>query len=160
MLASKLGLIYLREGRFDEAEGAARQALAGDADNAEALNTVAWLLALRDENKARVALEMINRAIAIVGPNASLLDTRAVALIRSGQPERAIDDLKEAQRLNPKNPNPVLHLAWAYQSSGQLEEAKKAFRQAGEPGWKLAQKDPLQRGLLVKLRKDLGLAAN
>ena len=52
-LASKLGVIWIRQGRFDEAEGLFRRLLAGDPDNADALNNLAWLLALPGQGKAR-----------------------------------------------------------------------------------------------------------
>ena len=131
-----------------------------DPDDVEVLNGLAWIVALRDQGKAGDALGLINRAIEIQGPSATLLDTRAVVLIRSGRPDRAAGDLKEARRLNPKNPNPALHLAWAYQVSGQLDEARQVFRQAADLGWSVVKSDPLERKLMEKLQQDLGIVAN
>jgi hypothetical protein len=44
--------------------------------------------------------------------------------------------------------------------SGQLDEAKKFFRQAVEMGWKVASCDPLERKQMEELRRDLGLGGN
>ncbi len=160
VLAARLGVIWIRRGRFDDAEGLFRRLLTSNPADVDALNNLAWLVAMRDRGNAAAALGLINRAIEIQGPNPSLLDTRAVVLIRSGQPGRAAKDLEEARKLNPNNPSPVLHLAWAYQMSGQVDQAKQVFRQAGELGWRVAKSDPLERELMEKLRQDLGLVAN
>ena len=68
VLASKLGAVWIRQGRFDEAEGLLRRLLVSDPDNADALNNLAWLLALRDESRTSEALVLIDRAIEAQGP--------------------------------------------------------------------------------------------
>ena len=123
-LTVKLAFISLHDGRFDEAEQLNRRALASDPENAEALNNLAWLLALRNNDKTPEALQLINRAIELHGANPSLLDTRAVALIRAGQGELAIKDLGEARAQNPQSVNYAVHLAWAYETAGRLDEAR------------------------------------
>ena len=62
-LASNLGVIWIRQGRFDEAEAIIRRVSGSNPDNADALNSLAWLLALRDHAKAEEALGLINKAI-------------------------------------------------------------------------------------------------
>ena len=67
-LSSKLAAIWIRQGRFDEAEALSRswKAIA----ITEALNNLAWLLALRypgKPDKTDEALEMINLAIEVGG---------------------------------------------------------------------------------------------
>ena len=159
-LAAKLGVIWIRQGRFDEAEGLFRQLLISDPDNADALNGLAWLLALKDPSKTEEALVLVDRAIESEGPIPSLLDTRAVVLIRAGQPTRAIQALREVRGIDPNNPSSALHLGWAYQQSGQVDDAKTAFQRAGELGWKLAKADPLERAFTERLQRDLGLAVH
>jgi len=155
VLATKLAFIYCQDGRFDEAELLNRRVLARDPDNAQALNNLANLLALHHNDKTTEALQLINRAIALNGPHPTLLDTRAVAMIRAGRSEQAINDLREARDQNPRNVNYNLHLAWAYQAVGRLDEARGLFRRAVELGFKAEQTDALERPFVTKLRRDL-----
>ncbi len=83
------------QGRYDEAERLYRQALDRDQQNAQGLNNLAWLLALRGE-KANEARERINSALELVGPEQSLLDTRAVVSLALGQNRQALADLRQA----------------------------------------------------------------
>jgi len=155
-LSARLGAIWIRQGRFDDAEALYRRILGSGPDNVEALNGLAWLLAMRDHGKTQEALELIDRAIDGGGRAPSLVDTRAVVLIRSGQLDRAIQDLSNAQNADPRNPSLALHLAWAFQTVGKTEEARKAFQQAEKLGWKPEKSDPLERSFMDKLRQDLG----
>ena len=81
-------------------------------------------------------------------------------LIRAGKPARAVQDLTEVQKLDPSKPSSVQHLAWAYQSLGQRDEAKLALRKAGELGWRVTNSDPLERAFMEKLQRDLSLTEN
>ena len=155
LLASKLGVIWIRQGRFDEAEGLFRRLLAGNPDNVDALNNLAWLLALRDQGKAQEALELIDRAIEVQGAVPSLVDTRAVVLIRAGQLDRALSELGRARTSDPRNPSLALHLAWAYQAEGKTDEARTALQQAKDLGWKVAASDPLERSLFEHWGREL-----
>ena len=203
-LKTRLGAIWLWQGRFDEAEGLYRRMLESSPDDPEALNNLAWLLALRDQTKTEEALQLVNHAIDVQGRTAALIDTKAVVLIpipfvegekdrirrhigrdsesrysnwaafhfansfderyctkavvliRSNQPGQAIEVLKDAQSLDKRNASVALHLAWAYQSGGKTDEARKAFREAEKLGWKLAGSDPLERPFMEKLRSELG----
>ncbi len=113
------------------------------------------LLALRDRGKAGEALALIDRAIDITGTTTTLVDTRAVALIRAGQLDRAARELRDAQALDPKNLSLTLHLAWACQEAGQTGAARKAFEQAQGLGLKPETRDPLERGIIARLRQQL-----
>ena len=141
--------------RYDEAEALLREMLHSDPNHVKALNNLAWLLALRDGGKSREALELVNRAIGIEGATSSLVDTRAVALIRSGQLDQAAQELRDAQAVDPKNLSLTLHLAWAYHEAGKMEEARKAFQQAQELGLKPDKRDPLERSMIDRLRRQL-----
>lgn len=157
VLSIKLAAIWIRQGRFDEAEALYRRILVGSSENSEALNNLAWLLALRDQSKSEEAIALINRAIDLQGPSASLIDTKGVILIRGGRIKDAIDELKKASIAAPRNPNLQLHLAWAQQSDGKMEEARQAFQKAVTLGWKAERSDPLERSYIDKLRQELGL---
>jgi tetratricopeptide (TPR) repeat protein len=163
-LANKLGAIWIRQGKFDEAEGKYRQLLLNSPDNSEAMNNLAWLLALRDSSQTGDAEKLIDDAIGLQGPTASLLDTRAVVQLRAGRIAEAIQTLKDAAARDPRNPSVPLHLAWAYQSAqaandrdGSREEARKNFQKAVEMGWSPERSDPLERPHMDRLRRDLGL---
>jgi tetratricopeptide (TPR) repeat protein len=150
-----LGAALFMQGRLDEAEGLFRGLLAGDPDMTDALNNLAWLLALRDQGKAQEALERIDHAIEVAGPSPDLLSTRSVVLIRAGQLDRALIDLEGARAVAPRNPSLAVHLAWACQASGRIDEARKAFQQAKDLGWTLAATDPLERPFLDELGRAL-----
>ena len=51
VLSNKLAAIWIRQGRFDEAEQLYSRLLDSNPDDAEALNNLSWLLALRDPNR-------------------------------------------------------------------------------------------------------------
>ncbi len=160
VLASNLGVIRIRQGRFDEAEGLFRGLLASNPNNVDALNNLAWLLALRDQSNIKEALELIEHAIDVQGPASSLVDTLGVVCIRDGQLDRAIQELTGALGPDPGNSSLARHLAWAYQARGRTDEAKSVFRKAVDRGWKLANSDPLERAFMDRLQRDLGFAAN
>ena len=151
LLRPKLAAIYCRQERYDEAEALLRQNLAADPDNVEALNNLAWELALREPAKPREALKLIDRAIEKRGPISTFVDTRAVALIQNGEPDRAAHELCSVQAADPKNVSLALHLAWAYQRAGKAEAARKAFELAQQLGFRPETRHPLERGFLNRL---------
>jgi Flp pilus assembly protein TadD len=155
VLATKLGVIYLRQGRFDDAERLLRRVIDGHPDNPHALNGLAWLLSLRDSGGAAEAVRLIDRAIEIQGKDPSFVDTRAVALIRLGQADRALEDLLVVRKQSPRNPSHALHLAWAYRVKGQDDLARAQLDDADRLGLNLQTLDPLERAIVVKLRQEL-----
>jgi tetratricopeptide (TPR) repeat protein len=154
-LASKLGLIWILQGRFDEAEALFRRLLAGNPDNIDALNNLAWLLALRDHGKPQEALKLINHAIEVRGVVPYLVDTRAVVLIRAGQFDQALIDLDRARTIDPRKPSLALHRAWAYQATGRSDWARTQLQEAEKLGLKASRLDPLERAIFQRLRKEL-----
>ena len=109
LLTSKLGVIWIRQGRFDEAEALCRRVLASDPDDAGRLTRWPGCCALRDQGKTREAIELIDRAIEILGENPSLVDTRAVAQINSSQVDQAVEELLAIRKQVPQNPSFALH---------------------------------------------------
>ena len=67
-------------------------------------------MALREDGKWSDALELINHAIKVRGPNPDFLDTRGVVFISGGQNARAIDDLQQAIKVQP-TASKYFHLA-------------------------------------------------
>lgn len=156
-LSTRLGAIWIRQGKFDQAESKYRQILNSHPDNVEARNNLAWLLALRDTSKIEEAEQLIEGAIAQVGPSASLLDTKAVVLIRAGRIPEALEALSTAAAIDPRNASVPLHAAWARHAEGNQDEARKAFQKAVQLGWTVDRSDPLERAYVEKLRSDLRL---
>ena len=71
-----LSLASLRDlqGRYDEAESLYRRVIAREPDNVQALNNLAFLLAVRGDRTSDAA-DLINHALDVFGPEAALLDT-------------------------------------------------------------------------------------
>jgi tetratricopeptide (TPR) repeat protein len=154
-LSPKLGAIWIRQGRFDEAEVLYRRMLGTDPDHAEALNNLAWVLALRDQNKTQEALKLIDHAIENQGNLPTLLDTRAVVLIRAGKLDEAESVLRAAVVAFPQSKSLALHLAWARQAKGDTDQARKEYNRAESLGLVIQELDPLERAIVQKLRNEL-----
>jgi tetratricopeptide (TPR) repeat protein len=154
-LRPKLATIVSNEGRYEEAEALFRQILASDPDNVETLNNLAWELALSERGNPGEALELIDRAIEKAGPGSTLVDTRAVALIRAGDPGRAAQELRTALTVDPANVSLALHLAWACQAAGMPAQARAAFQRAEALGLRPEARDPRERGLIERLQREL-----
>jgi predicted Zn-dependent protease len=163
-LKSRLAGMSLGEGNTQAAIAVLREILARNPDDAGALNNLAWILGLLDPSQTEEALSMIEHAIKLQGSNSTLLDTRAVILIRAGRYDAAIRDLKAAEELLPTE-RPALrqslevHLAWAYQGLGLVNEARAAFLQAEGRGFRLKSTQRMEQPFLIRLRRDLNLGA-
>jgi tetratricopeptide (TPR) repeat protein len=154
-LMTKLAIVRIQQGRFDESEALNRRVLAGAPQSIEALNNLAWTLALREPNQAAEALVLIDRAFALAGENRTLRDTRAVAAIRAGRSAEAVRELEAMRQSAPDLPVTALHLAWAYHAAGQLDEARKAWEDARRLGLKVETLDPLERPHAQQLERSL-----
>ena len=121
-----LGELLALQPNFPAADAVFRDVLKAVPDNVFALNNLAWILAPRPE-AADEALRFIDRAIALAGASAEMLDTRARILISAGRYDRALSDLSDA--IGPGgSPLRHFHLALAYSKMGKTDDAVKAFR--------------------------------
>jgi len=154
ILTFALGNLRERQGMFQEAETLYRRDIERGRDSPISLNNLAWLMALRKENK-EVALALINRAITRYGPSAEFLDTRGVIYLMSGDSQRAIEDLSQAAISDPSGPK-YLHLAEAYLRAGNKEAAIEAFAKARSKGLKPDTLHPLELTSYHQLVKSLG----
>jgi tetratricopeptide (TPR) repeat protein len=155
LLTAKLGSIWVNQGRFDETEALCRRVLVSAPDNAGALNTLAWLLSMRDHGNADEAIKLMDRAIQILGASPPLADTRAVAYIKSGRLDQAVEELLAVRRLAPQKSSFALHLAWAYQAKGQGDQARLQLREAESLGLKSGSLNPLELTVFQRLQKEL-----
>ncbi len=152
ILSSALAALRHMQGRSDDAETLYRQTLAQDERNPVALNNLAWLVAVR-KGKGEEALELIHKAFAIIGPDPSLLDTRAVIYLTLGRHDLAVKDLEEAIIQRP-SPNLYFHLAQAHKGRNP-GAAAQAWRQAKNLGLREESVDPLEREIYRRLRREL-----
>src|SRR5262249_26531529 len=140
-------------GRYGLAEKLYRRVLEGDADNLVALNNLAWLLAERS-GKGAEALPLIERAIAVHGPRADLLDTRAAVYLALGQTQQAIADLEQANADSPTSSR-WFHLARAHQLGKNGSAALDALQKAKASGLKLEMLHPVERVTFRKVAEEL-----
>jgi tetratricopeptide (TPR) repeat protein len=131
------------QGRYDEAETFYREVLKRDSHNLIALNNLSGLLALK-KHKGAEALELIARAVALMGPVPDLRDTRAVIYLTMGQSEAAIEDLEEALLENPRAVS-HFHLAQAYLLAKKPKEARESLDRALALGFDARELHALER---------------
>jgi tetratricopeptide (TPR) repeat protein len=146
-----LGLCQTIRGRYDEAEVCYRKALQVKGVASPALNNLAWLLSFR-KGKGEEALALAERAIERAGPQAALLDTRALAYMAVGKHELAVKDLEEALT---GRPSAVLyfHLAQAH-LPGSRRAAAEAWAEASRLGLREGDLAPLERAAYQGLRAE------
>lgn len=114
-----------------------------DGRNILARNNLAVLLAL-GEKKFEQALECIDKAIEIDGPQPNLLDTRGIVYLAMRQPTKAIADLEEATQMAP-DPASYFRLASAYLQNRDRRSARRALEKARAAGFSLNSLHPLER---------------
>jgi cellulose synthase operon protein C len=144
-------LIYLADlfdyqARFVEAEAQYVKALSKDGNNVMVLNNLAWLLAFKKDAGRTEALDMINRAVDLVGPTPELLDTRAVIYLRMAQSDKAIDDLRTSLAQSPAASR-YFHLARALAMAEKPKEAQQALEEAKKRGFDVKTLHPLEKSL-------------
>lgn len=147
-----LALLRTKQNRSDEAKKLYDQLLSDNPDDAGVLNNLAFILGSQDDPRA---LDLINRALAIAGPDASLLDTRAMIHLSRGEASSAIEDLNRAVALNPRKPILHVRLAEARLAEGKPDEARNSLQRADELGAATAALDPRDQASLDQLRRDL-----
>jgi tetratricopeptide (TPR) repeat protein len=129
--------------KFPEAEAIYRELLRKDGKHVPALNNLAELLALsgRQLDEARTLIE---QALALAGPEAILLDTRATVYMALGQTDRALVDLDEAVALAPRS-TWCFHHALVCRKAGQAEEAARWLAKAQAMQLRPDMLNPLER---------------
>ena len=155
-LLTKLAVLRTLQGNYVKAEAIYRRLLGTNPDNVDALNSLAWQLALRNKNSDE-ALELVDRAIDVAGPNPTLLDTRGVVLMQLGEGDKARDVLQEAVSSDPGKPIYYFHLARALQMTNAPLEARKALEQSKVLGLTEESVDYLEREAYHKLCLQIAL---
>lgn len=143
------------QGKYDETEAIYRDVLAQqglrDAETVTALNNLAYIVAMRDNN-GEEAIQLIQKAIDINGPMAELLDTRGMVQVSLNKPEEAIKDI-EAALVERPDWLKFLHLAVAQLRANRIEAVSDAYQEAERRGLNERQVPPLERKFFVEVKQ-------
>jgi predicted Zn-dependent protease len=142
VVAAAEAAILDAQGKYDDAIRAYERLLALDGKQVLAMNNLASLLVLHNKDGAR-ALELMNKAVALAGPQSTLLDTRAMAATASGKPREALADLTAARFVDPK-PVYDFHAALAAEKLDDGEQKRNWLESARDRGLKKAMLHPLE----------------
>jgi tetratricopeptide (TPR) repeat protein len=127
------------QGKYDEVIKAYRSYLTRDdltdEEKAPVWNNLAFVLAAAGRD-GKEALEMVTRAIAVMGPVPSLLDTQGMAYLATGQNTAATEALRVAIGDSPTGLR-YFHLALAHAAANNLEAAAKAM-ETGRDSYRLS----------------------
>jgi tetratricopeptide (TPR) repeat protein len=118
-----IGESYFDNQKIDEAMKHWNIALAKDPRNAIAMNNLAYCLAQKDPPECDKALELLDRALALLPDNAHILDTQGGVLLKANRPKEAINKLERAIRGNRNLNAARKKLIEAYRSAGMTVEA-------------------------------------
>ena len=108
--------------RWPEAAEQYRIILARDERNVIALNNLAWSLHRMKDPKA---LEFAERALSAAPQSAPVIDTAGVILADRGDVDRAVDLLRQAVAIAPREPQYRLHLAETMAKRGDKGGARE-----------------------------------
>ena len=99
------------------------------------LNNLAYLLALQDKSSqaAEEALKYVAEAVELLGPQADILDTRAVVYTSLGRYREAIKDMELSLTDNPTS-SKYFHKARAHMLAGEANEASRAWEKGVDLG--------------------------
>jgi tetratricopeptide (TPR) repeat protein len=107
------------------------------------LNNLAGLRAVFDNDGSDDNLRLVNEAIAELGPEPYLLDTRALVQLKAGQLDAAADDLDAARLLSPSAVYPF-HQAVVYDKKGAITPRDQAVAVAKKRELKKESLHPLE----------------
>jgi tetratricopeptide (TPR) repeat protein len=112
-------------GEYDNALSQYRELLAINSKSAEGHLGLGVLLVKLGGEKMKEGIEQLSLAIALNGDLYEARITIGRALIQQGRPGEAVEHLRRAVELAPKNPEPYYQLALAYRRLGKTQEASE-----------------------------------
>ena len=127
----QLADMYKDAGRNPDAEKALRQLLAAEPTNANALNYLGYLLALRGD-RLDEAIELVRKALVAEPDNGAFLDSLGWAYYRKGDLGEAERYLGQAATRLPRNSEVQDHLGDVLAKRGLLPDAVDAWTRALE----------------------------
>jgi tetratricopeptide (TPR) repeat protein len=153
-LQMHLAALYDLRGRYPDAEGQYKKILQIEPNNIVALNNLAWLRAAQQTGEGNAALRDINTAIAGMGRQSLLLDTRGLVYMALNQNDKALADFKEAAEDAP-TPTVLFHLARAHNVVKDKNAAEAVLREARKAGLEPAKLHPVEQSACNELLKEL-----
>ena len=153
-----LGALQDRTENYDAAEQSYRKALAITSARIDALNNLAYILALRKKELPE-ARTLIERALDRGGPRGPLRDSLAMIELAAGNSDAALADAEQASNDDP-NPVHFFHLARLQLAKGDRKAATAAYQKARELGLTPSSLHPLERSTLAELAAQLDVAAH
>ena len=124
---SALAGLQARQGMLVAARTGYEALLKDAPDDADVLNNLANVLLLE---KSPQAVAVAERALAAAPGSTAIIDTLGWALLQNGQPDRALQLLRDARLREPGNPVVRYHLAVALAQTGRTAEAKAELTHA------------------------------
>jgi tetratricopeptide (TPR) repeat protein len=125
-LLSTVGALRVVQHRADDAIAIYRKLVGLQPENVEALNNLATMLG-ESPDQLPEALKHIDDAIALVGPQPDLLDTKGTILVALDRAKEGVELLSAAASAPNGDPRFHLHLAVGYLRAGETQRAKEAL---------------------------------
>jgi tetratricopeptide (TPR) repeat protein len=142
-LFQQLASLRNLQGEYATAADLYHRALEEDGKDVLAMNNLAFLLSVR-EGKHDDALQMLDRAKKIIGPDPNLLDTEAIVRLKKGEVAAARKLLEEVLASTP-TASGYFHLAQVEHKAERKLEARVAWQRAEELELRKADLHPLER---------------
>jgi tetratricopeptide (TPR) repeat protein len=136
---NNLGIIFLEQGRLDDAISNLQAAIDVRPENAPAHDNLAKAL-LRKGGHTAEAMVHYHKLLEIEPDNVEARNTLGTALIQQGHLREAIEQWQEALAIQPENGNAASNLAWVFATCPEdsfrdgrhaVELAEKALRVSG-----------------------------
>ncbi|HUA67771.1 MAG TPA: tetratricopeptide repeat protein [Candidatus Saccharimonadales bacterium] len=128
MAYGNLGLLFQKQGHFEEAFEYFQKALQLNPDYFEALNDLGTMFVMADHYNE--AIDYFRRANRIQPNSFETLKNLGSALAATGQFDEAIEDYRKAIQIDPKNPETFLYLGMTLGQAGREREAVDAYQAA------------------------------
>jgi len=148
-----LATLQDRLAKYDEEESSLRQALQLDGKRIEALNNLAYILALRKKHLSE-ARSLVQKAIDESGPRAAILDSLALVELMDGQADAAQANSANVVVDDPSGVH-FFHLAQAQLLAGNRQAARDSLQKAIKVGLTPASLHPLEVARFQELTAQL-----
>jgi predicted Zn-dependent protease len=128
-LTMRMANVYEAGGRLEDAEKELRRLMAEDPLNADAMNSLSYMLAEKGLRLAE-AVDLAQRALKVEPENPAYLDTLAWALFKQGRAEEAAAPMSRAAAVLTGNSVIQDHHGDVLEKRGRLAEAIAAWQRA------------------------------